>query len=97
MRSVTLVASLAAQCSSMLVGALHWTGAGGPVSVTIFGPPSADTGTDGATVVGLELDAVVVVDAGPGRFGVLLLQALSTGSAAIIAIEPSRSRRTQRS
>jgi hypothetical protein len=84
------------------------------VSVTIFGPPSADTGTDGGgPVVGLELvvaaavvdvvddDAVpavvLVVDVGAGRFGVLLLHALSNGSAAIMTMETSRSRRTQRS
>jgi hypothetical protein len=88
------------------------------VSLTIFGPPSAETGTDGGgTVVGFEPVVVVavvvdlvdrdgapavvvvadVVDVGPGRFAALLLHALSIASAAIIAIEPSRSRRTQRS
>jgi hypothetical protein len=115
MRSVTLAAPLVVQCSSTLVGALHGTGVAGPVSVTIFGPPSAETGTDGCgTVVGLEVvvravEAVVddLVDVGftvvvdtpvggpPGLL--LLLHALSTGSAAIIAIEATRRRRTQRS
>jgi hypothetical protein len=114
MRSVTLVAPVASQCSSTLVGALHCTGVRGPVSVTIFGPPSADTGTDGGgAVVGLEVVvrgvedvvdelvdvvlAVVVDTPVGGPPGLLLLHPLNTGSAAIIAIEPSRSRRTQRS
>ena len=115
MRSVTLAAPLVAQCSSTLVGALHGTGVFGPVSVTIFGPPRAETGTDGGAavvrveVVVREVEAVVdelvdacftvVVDtpvAGPP--GLLpVLHALSTGSATIIAIDPTRRRRTQRS
>src|SRR5437763_699024 len=103
MRSVTLEAPLVAQCSSTLVGALHGTGVAGPVSVTIFGPPSAETGTDGGgavarvevvvgrveAVVDELVDAVltVVVDTPVGGPpGLLLLHALSTGSATIIAI-----------
>jgi hypothetical protein len=113
MRSVTLAAPLVAQRSSTLVGALHGTGVAGPVSVTTFGPPSAETGTDGGgTVVRVEVvvreveDVVdelvdacftVVVDTPDGGPPGLLLHALSTGSATIIAIDPTRGRRTQRS
>ena len=114
MRSVTARAPRVSQCSSTLVGALHWTGVVGPVSVRMRGPPSADTevvvpGFEvGFTVGGAErvvatevvevvaLDVVVEERDGPFESS-LLLHAVGSTSAAVIAIEASRGRRTQRS
>ena len=92
---------------------MHGTGAGGPVSETMRGPASAETvlvvpGSDlGEVVVGADVEVAtevvdvaldVVVDARLGGFeSLLLLHAVSTTTAAIIVIEPSRGRRMQRS
>ena len=93
------------------MGALHWTGVGGPVNERMRGPPSAVTGTDvGGAVVGTRIVVVVedvgVVDVGAavdggdvaeGVEGLLdeLLHALRTMSRAMVAIGTSRRRRTQ--
>jgi hypothetical protein len=113
MLSVTAAAPRVSQCSAMLVGALHCTGTGGPISEMMRGPPSADTvvvvgGTElrGTVVdadVEVEIEVVelaldVVVEAREGRFeSSLLLQAAGTTNAAIITRQANRGRRTRRS
>ena len=113
MLRVTVAAPRVSQCSAMLVGALHCTGTGGPISETMRGPPSADTvvvvgGTElRGTVVGsdvevaievVELALDVVVEARDGRReSSLLLQAAGTTNAAIITRQANRGRRTRRS
>src|SRR4051812_36899411 len=108
MRSVTLVAPRVSHRSSTLVGALQRTWSGGPFSATISGPSSAETGTEGGPVVVVALGVVVVATAvvvAPevvevserGRPGALLLHAPNPATPAIVAIETTRGRRTQRS
>jgi len=112
MLSVTSEVPEVTQCSCTLVGALHRTGVGGPVSVRMRGPLSAETGTDvGGTVVGARIvvvvedvevvevvaDGDVDVEEVEALLDAPLLHALSTTSIAIVVIEASRGRRTQRS
>jgi hypothetical protein len=113
MRRITVVAPRVSQCSATLVGALHSTGSGGPISDTMRGPPSAETvlvvaGTETrGRLLGVDVDAAIEVvemaldvdvDAREGRFGgLLLLQAVGTATATIIVSEATRGRRTPRS
>ena len=74
-RSSTRIAPCVSQWSSTLVGALHWTGVGGPLNETMRGPVGLGTvfaGVDelGGTVVGFEVvlagDVVELPRDGPG-------------------------------